>query len=213
MFGHDWKETQRIEPTYESDGKIVTTCSRCQETTTETIPVLDADTCTHTWVEINRVEPTYSTSGKVDYECSSCGSTMSDTLPVLDPSFCVHQFEEESWVEPTYDADGMITYKCALCGTSKTVRVPMLTPDTEDPSVLTGLSISFASVFGLYEPIMTTHVTTTSSASEVTQVLTTGVADGAAGVDYEFLAGVFLFLILLYCVLRLFGGVLKQWRT
>lgn len=213
MFGHDWQETSRIEPTYTSEGKVVTTCSRCLETTTEIIPALDADTCTHTWVEIDRVDPTYSSSGKVDYECSSCGSTMSETLPVLDPSYCVHQFEEDSRVEPTYDADGMITYKCLLCGTSKVVRVPMLTPDTEDPSVLTGLSISFASIFGLYEPIMTTHVTTTSSASEVTQVLTTGVADGAAGVDYEFLAGVFLFLILLYCVLRLFGGVLKQWRT
>lgn len=155
----------------------------------------------------------YTTSGQVDYECSSCGSTMSETLPVLDPSYCIHQFEEESRVEATFEADGMITYKCILCGTSKVVRIPMLTPDLEDGSILTELKLAFTTIFGLYEPITTTHVTTTSSASEVTQVLTTGVADGAAGVDYEYLAGVFLFSILLFCVLRLLGGVMKQWRT
>lgn len=212
-FGHDWEETSRIEPTYTSEGSIVSTCTRCQDTMTESIPALESDSCIHSWVETGRIDPTYTTTGQVDYECSLCGSSMSETLPVLDPDACVHQFVQESVVDATYDADGMITYRCSSCGSSKVVRIPMLTPDSGEGSILTELKLAFQSLFGVYQPVMTTHVTVTSSAAEVSQVLTTGVADGAAGIDYEYLAGVFLFSLLLYCVLRLFGGVMKSWRT
>ena len=41
------------------------------------------------------------------------------------------------------------------------------------------------------------------------QYLVETVASGAAGVDYEWLAGVFLFGILLFCLMKLLGGVLK----
>ena len=43
----------------------------------------------------------------------------------------------------------------------------------------------------------------------VNQYLVETVAPGAAGVDYEWLAGVFLFGILLFCLMKLLGGVLK----
>ena len=213
MLGHVWQETSRLDPTYTSEGEIVHTCIRCLEILTECIPALDAASCIHTWVEIHRVDSTFSDPGTVEYECSSCRSVITESLSVLDASYCIHQFEEESRVDASYEADGVLTFRCSLCGTGKATRLPILISDSEDNSFFTELSISFSSIFGVYEPLLTTHVTTTSSTSEIIQVLTTGVAEGAAGVDYEYLAGVFLFSILLYCVLRLFGGVLKQWRT
>lgn len=44
---------------------------------------------------------------------------------------------------------------------------------------------------------------------ETAQYLIETVPDGAAGVDYEWLAGVFLFGILLCSLMRLLGCVLK----
>ena len=156
------------------------------------------------------MEPTYSTEGQVSYLCSLCGATKTEVLPKLDAASCAHQWVEESRVEPTYEADGSITYRCTVCKTTRVVRVPMLTePDPDSPSVVTNLGLAFQAVFGTYTPVMTTNVTTTSSSAEVNQVLTSGVAGGAAGVDYEYIAGIFLFAVLLYCILRLLGGILK----
>lgn len=53
-------------------------------------------------------------------------------------------------------------------------------------------------IFGVYEP--------------VTQELTDGtieVVSGAAGVDWVYLASVFLFSICLYCLFRILGGIMK----
>lgn len=65
------------------------------------------------------------------------------------------------------------------------------------------------SIFGEYEPVMTTAAVTETVGEETTTTLVDTVASGAAGVDYEWLAGVFLFGILLFCLMRLLGGILK----
>ncbi len=56
---------------------------------------------------------------------------------------------------------------------------------------------------------MTTAAVTETVGNETTTTLIDTVADGAAGVDYEWCAGVFLFGILLFCLMKLLGGVLK----
>ena len=78
-----------------------------------------------------------------------------------------------------------------------------------DPSVLSGLKALVSSIFGEYRPITTTAVITETVGENMNQYLVETVASGAAGVDYEWLAGVFLFGILLFCLMKLLGGMLK----
>ena len=59
-------------------------------------------------------------------------------------------------------------------------------------------------IFGVYTPV-TYEVLGTDGA-----VLYTAVADGAAGVDWTYVAGVFLFAIVLYSFFRLLGVVFKR---
>ena len=80
-----------------------------------------------------------------------------------------------------------------------------------DPAVTVpdGLKALVTSVFGEYTPITTTSVITETVGDETHQYLVETVAPGAAGVDYEWLAGVFLFGILLFCLMKLLGGVIS----
>lgn len=80
--------------------------------------------------------------------------------------------------------------------------------DTAGPAAV-GLKALVISIFGEYTPVMTTAAVTETVGNETTTTLIDTVADGAAGVDYEWCAGVFLFGILLFCLMKLLGGVLK----
>lgn len=75
--------------------------------------------------------------------------------------------------------------------------------------VLTGLKSMVTSIFGEYTPVTTTSVISETVGNDTYQYLVETVAPGAAGVDYEWVAGVLLFAILLYCFMKLLGGVLK----
>lgn len=77
------------------------------------------------------------------------------------------------------------------------------------PAVLDGMKALVTSIFGEYTPITTTAVVTETVGNDTHQYLVETVASGAAGVDYEWLASVFLFGILLFCLMKLLGGVLK----
>lgn len=80
-----------------------------------------------------------------------------------------------------------------------------------DPAVTVpdGLKALVSSLFGDYTPVTTTSVVTQTVGNDTCQYLVETVAPGAAGVDYEWLSGVFLFGILLFCFMKLLGGVLK----
>ena len=84
-----------------------------------------------------------------------------------------------------------------------------LRPEESQAEVLDGLKALISSIFGEYTPITTTSVITETVGNDTRQSLVETVAPGAAGVDYEWLAGVFLFGILLFCLMKLLGGVLK----
>ena len=67
------------------------------------------------------------------------------------------------------------------------------------------------SLFGCYEPVMTQTpvvVTDVESALSTVQVVDT-VASGLAGVDWPWIAGVFLFAIVLWSFFRLVGVLLN----
>ena len=82
---------------------------------------------------------------------------------------------------------------------------------SSDPpvEVLTGLKSMVTSIFGEYTPVTTTSVISETVGNDTHQYLVETVAPGAAGVDYEWIAGVVLFAIILYCLMKLLGGVLK----
>ena len=92
---------------------------------------------------------------------------------------------------------------------SSAAYVADLRPQDSPPEVLTGLKALVTSIFGAYAPVMTTSVVTQTVGNDTYQYLVETVAPGTAGVDYEWLAGVLLFAILLYCLMRLLGGILK----
>lgn len=61
------------------------------------------------------------------------------------------------------------------------------------------------SIFGSYEPILTTETHIVGDTLETVEV----VASGMAGVDWAWLAGVVLFAIVLYSFFRLVGVLLR----
>lgn len=84
-----------------------------------------------------------------------------------------------------------------------------LRPTDNPVEVLEGLKALVVSIFGEYAPVTTTSVISQTVGNDTQQYLIETVAPGAAGVDYEWLAGVFLFGIMLFCLMKLLGGVLK----
>lgn len=84
-----------------------------------------------------------------------------------------------------------------------------LRPVDAPAEVLTGLKALVTSIFGEYMPVTTTSVISETVGNDTNQYLVETVAPGAAGVDYEWISGVLLFAIMLYCFMKLLGGVLK----
>ena len=84
-----------------------------------------------------------------------------------------------------------------------------LRPTDISSEVLAGLKSVVTSIFGEYTPVTTTSVISETVGSDTHQYLVETVAPGAAGVDYEWIAGVVLFGILLFCLMKLLGGIVK----
>lgn len=71
------------------------------------------------------------------------------------------------------------------------------------------------SIFGEYEPITyeaISYYSAYSSSGDVTleEVKNTVIPAGLAGCDWTYILGVIAFLIVLYCILRIIGGVISR---
>ena len=73
----------------------------------------------------------------------------------------------------------------------------------------TGIKALIASIFGEYTPVKSAAVVSETVNGEVNTTIIDIVAPGMAGVDFQWLAGVLLFAILLFCLMKLLGGVLS----
>lgn len=134
-----------------------------------------------------------------------------------DANFQVLEFQYYS----KYGTSGDSLYMVPYSGDASFFRVTFVS--TADPSssiitineeitydfVNTGLKALVISIFGEYTPIYTTGSVTETVGDVTTTTLYDVVADGAAGIDFEWCAGVLLFGILLYCLMKLLGGILK----
>lgn len=78
-----------------------------------------------------------------------------------------------------------------------------------DTILADGLKGVIQSIFGVYEPVTTTAAFTETVDGETVTTLVDVVADGAAGVDYEYISGVILFGVMLFCLFKLLGGILS----
>ncbi len=81
--------------------------------------------------------------------------------------------------------------------------------DTGETVLLDGLKAVIRTIFGTYEPVTTTAVYIETVDGETVTTLVDVVAAGTAGVDYEYIAGVFLFGIMLFCMFKLLGGIMS----
>ncbi len=76
---HAWTETSRTEATCTTAGKVFSTCSKCGQTKTETVPALG-----HTWTVDRTVQTTYDEQGNLIqqgytiYRCTVCGEQYKD---------------------------------------------------------------------------------------------------------------------------------------
>lgn len=81
--------------------------------------------------------------------------------------------------------------------------------DSGVASQSTGIKALIASIFGEYTPVKSAAVVSETVNGEVNSTIIDIVAPGMAGVDFQWLAGVLLFAILLFCLMKLLGGVLS----
>lgn len=81
--------------------------------------------------------------------------------------------------------------------------------DSGVASESTGIKALIASIFGEYSPVKSAAVVSETVNGEVNSTIIDIVAPGMAGVDFQWLAGVLLFAILLFCLMKLLGGVLS----
>lgn len=68
------------------------------------------------------------------------------------------------------------------------------------------------SIFGTYVPITydTFQTAIDSTTGQETSVLVEVIPNGLSGVDWTYVLGVVAFLIMLYCILRIIGGVITR---
>lgn len=68
------------------------------------------------------------------------------------------------------------------------------------------------SIFGIYTPITYSHFVNVidSSTGQTSTVLEDVVPEGLAGCDWTYILGAVAFLIVLYGVLRIIGGVISR---
>ena len=132
--------------------------------------------------------------------------------PDEDAAFLPDELADQSDLSPAADPDALavIAGLVSDIATDPPVwYVDDLRPSAPPVEVLTGLKSMVTSIFGEYTPVTTTSVISETVGNDTHQYLVETVAPGAAGVDYEWVAGVVLFAIMLYCLMKLLGGVLK----
>ena len=159
LLNHDWDSGKITTPaTNTTEGVKTYTCSTCNATKTEKIPVLVTN---HEWDNgVITYAPLCTGEGIKTYTCVKCGETKEVTIIFTGHTYgawescsntqhkriCACGEKEEiadhAWnnslvtKEPTYTEYGIITYYCNTCGTSKTENIPMLEVPENAPHII-----------------------------------------------------------------------------
>lgn len=123
-LGHDFK-VNTTPATCEADGKEVTTCSRCDYTSTKTLPKLG-----HKFTKYTQVKaPTCTEKGTKTAACENtgCNETKTEDIPALG-----HEVKE--WTvteEATLEKEGKRTGTCDRCKETVEEDIPKLTKEVK----------------------------------------------------------------------------------
>ena len=173
---HTWTETGRTEPTCTTAGKVTSTCSKCNQTKTETIPATG-----HSWVVDRTVQTTYDEEGNLlqqgytIYSCSVCGEQYKDMEGTGPPG----QEEEKSIWEKIGDLigtiaggflglieavlgkllDALVSLAEMLMGKLKTVVETVLSIFDEVPALFGGFLDFLGAIFPFLPPEITIILT------------------------------------------------------
>lgn len=129
-LGHDLK-VNTTPATCEADGKEVTTCSRCDYTSTKTLPKLG-----HKFTKYTQVKaPTCTEVGKEEATCDHEGCTKTDTRDIKALGHKFGEFKETK--APTCTEKGTKTAACenAGCTETKTEDIPALGHEVKEWTV------------------------------------------------------------------------------
>lgn len=123
-LGHDWDSGVITTPATETEAGVKTyTCTRCEETKTESIPKLEH---THSYTA-EVTEPTCTEQGYTTYTCA-CGYSYKDNYTTaLGHSFGAWTVSKKA----TCTEAGKESRTCSRCGTTETRTIPALGHKTE----------------------------------------------------------------------------------
>lgn len=127
---HEYYVTEETAATYESRGKIVYHCDKCNRNRTEYTKKLVCSN--HQYEVIDSISPTYEEKGKDTLQCSICGKTKTETVKKL---VCTeHDFVLIESIDATYEKKGKNLFRCSKCGEDKTEYIDKLIPQNTDVS-------------------------------------------------------------------------------
>ena len=112
---HNWKVSNREDPTCGKDGYIDYICmvGKCGATFRHTLPA----TGQHTWNEgVVTRKPTCTEKGVRTFTCSVCHNIRTEDIPTTGE----HQWKLISTTAATCGQDGTVTYQCEVCNETKT---------------------------------------------------------------------------------------------
>ena len=110
-MGHKFAFRVTTAPTASADGKLTGTCSRCNSTTTITLPNLN--TTDYTYSVVKAASCTATGTGRYVWKTTTYGKLQFDvTLPKAN-----HRYKS-TVTAPTCTAQGYTTHTCSVCGDS-----------------------------------------------------------------------------------------------
>lgn len=164
-LGHDWDSGVITTPATETETGVMTyTCTRCEETKTESIPKLEH---THSYTA-EVTEPTCTERGYTTYTCA-CGYSYKDNYTTaLGHSFGAWTVTKTA----TCTEAGEETRTCSRCGTTETRIIPALGHNWDDGVVTTAPTATADGV--------KTYTCTVCKATKTEVIPATGLCDGGA---------------------------------
>ena len=164
-LGHDWDSGVITTPATETEAGVKTyTCTRCEETKTESIPKLEH---THSYTA-EVTEPTCTEQGYTTYTCA-CGYSYKDNYTTaLGHSFGAWTVTKKA----TCTEAGEEARTCSRCGAVETLAIPVLGHNWDDGVVTTAPT---ATADGIK-----TYTCTVCKATKTEVIPATGLCDGGA---------------------------------
>ncbi len=164
-LGHDWDSGVITTPATETEAGVKTyTCTRCEETKTESIPKLEH---THSYTA-EVTEPTCTEQGYTTYTCA-CGYSYKDNYTTaLGHSFGAWTVSKKA----TCTEAGKESRTCSRCGAVETLAIPVLGHNWDDGVVTTAPT---ATADGIK-----TYTCTVCKATKTEVIPATGLCDGGA---------------------------------